>query len=121
MAHKVLVIDDEPLMVKSTCMALKFNGFETAGAPDGPAGLREVALHKPDVILLDIMMPDMDGWEVLSRLKADEGTKNIPVIIFTAREYSNGNAMAESRGAVDYVAKPFDLSDLMSIIRRQVQ
>ena len=117
MAYKVLVIDDEPLMVKSTCMALKFSGFEAVGAGNGPLGIEAAVKHNPDVILLDIMMPGMDGWEVLSHLKETESLCSIPVVIFTAREYSNGNTMAKERGAAGYLAKPFELTDLVAVIK----
>jgi DNA-binding response OmpR family regulator len=120
MAYKVLVIDDEPLMVKSTCMALKFNGFETLGAANGPLGLTAAQEHRPDVILLDIMMPDMDGWEVLSHLKENGSLCAIPVVIFTAREYSNGNTTAQERGAAGYLPKPFELTELVAVIKRHL-
>jgi DNA-binding response OmpR family regulator len=116
----VLVIDDEPLMVKSTCMALKFHGFEAMGAASGPLGLETAGRQRPQVILLDIMMPEMDGWQVLSLLKDDKSLCSIPVVIFTAREYSNGNTMAESRGAADYLAKPFELTELVSVVKRHL-
>ncbi|MBN1577112.1 MAG: response regulator [Chitinispirillaceae bacterium] len=118
MAIKVLVIDDEKLLVKSTCMALSFYGFEAKGALDGREGLAEAVNFGPRVILLDIMMPGMDGWEVLSRLKAEEATKKIPVIIFTAKEHPNGTALARSKGAVDYVPKPFEPEDLVAVLNK---
>ena len=88
MGKKVLVIDDEKMLVKSTCMALTFYGFETKGALDGEQGLQEAINFSPQIILLDIMMPGMDGWELLSRLRADEATNKIPVIVFTAKAVS---------------------------------
>jgi len=118
--HKVLVIDDEKLLVKSTCLALKYRGFETLGALDGKAGLTALETFHPDLILLDIMMPGLDGWEVLGQLKDKAETRNIPVIVFTAREYSNGQAMARERGAVDLVAKPFESDELATLIRGYV-
>ena len=114
---KVLIIDDEKLLVKTTALALKYRGFETKGASDGPEGLSTAGEFNPDVILLDIMMPGMDGWEVLSRLRAEEKMRTIPVIIFTAKEYSNGRAMARERGADDFVAKPFETDDLAELIK----
>ena len=111
-AAKVLIIDDEKLLVKSTCMALAHYGFEVKGALDGEEGLKAVREYKPDVILLDIMMPGMDGWQVLEKLKQNPDTKHIPVVIFTAREYSNGKALGLKNGAADYVAKPFEPQEL---------
>lgn len=118
MSAKILVIDDEKLLVKSTCMALTFYGFETKGVLDGEDGVKSAVDYKPDVILLDIMMPGMDGWQVLSALKAEEHTKAIPVIMFTAKEYSNGTTLAQSKGAVDYIAKPFEPDDMVETINK---
>jgi CheY-like chemotaxis protein len=120
MKKKVLVIDDEKLLVKSTCMALGHYGYEAKGVFDGMHGLQSAREDKPDVILLDIMMPGMDGWQVLESLKQTIGTQNIPVIIFTAREYADGKEMASQKGAADYVAKPFELADLAAVLDKQV-
>ena len=120
MAIKVLVVDDEKLLVKSTCMALSFYGFETKGALDGEEGLKEAVGFEPRIILLDIMMPGMDGWEVLKRLRMNEATKTIPVIIFTAKEHSNGTALARSKGAVDYVPKPFEPEQLVNVLNKYI-
>jgi DNA-binding response OmpR family regulator len=120
-AAKVLIIDDEKLLVKSTCMALAHYGFEFKGALNGEEGLLIALDYKPDVILLDIMMPGMDGWQVLEKLKENEETKHIPVVIFTAREYSNGKALAMKNGAADYVAKPFEPHELAAILEKQLK
>jgi DNA-binding response OmpR family regulator len=120
-AAKVLIIDDEKLLVKSTCMALAHYGFEVKGALDGEEGLKAVLEYKPDVILLDIMMPGMDGWQVLEKLKQNPDTKRIPVVIFTAREYSNGKALAIKNGAADYAAKPFEPKELVMILEKQLK
>ena len=114
--EKVLIIDDEKLIVKSTGMALKYFGYDTLEAFAGESGIAMAQQGKPDLILLDIMMPGMDGWEVLQRLKEEETTRNIPVIIFTAKEYSNGPALAKSMGASDYIAKPFEPDILHKLI-----
>ena len=119
-AAKVLIIDDEKLLVKSTCMALTHFGFEVKGALDGEEGLRAALEYKPDVILLDIMMPGMDGWQVLEKLKENGETKRIPEVIFTAREYSNGKALGLKNGAADYVAKPFEPQELAEILNKQL-
>jgi DNA-binding response OmpR family regulator len=118
MAVKVLVIDDEKLLVKSTCMALTFYGFETKGALDGEEGLIAAVQFAPKIILLDIMMPGMDGWQVLLKLRANEATQKIPVVIFTAKEHSNGTALARSKGAVDYITKPFETDELVAVLNK---
>ena len=101
-------------------MALSHYGFETRGALDGEQGLREAVNFSPRIILLDIMMPGMDGWEVLSRLQTYEATNRIPVIIFTAKEHSNGTALARSKGAVDYISKPFEPEQLVDVLNKYV-
>ncbi len=118
---KILVIDDEKLLVKSTVMVLGFLGYQSEGAIGGEAGLQKAVALIPDAILLDIMMPGMDGWEVLGRLRENEITKDIPVIIFTAKEYSDGKSYAESKGANDYIAKPFEPEDLSEVIARNLK
>lgn len=117
---KILVIDDEKLLVKSTCMALTYYDFSTENALGGNEGLAKAAECNPDLILLDIMMPGMDGWQVLVLLKENEATKDIPVIIFTAKEYSDGKSLAEKHGAVDFIAKPFELEDLVAILGKYI-
>lgn len=114
---RVLVIDDEKLMVKSTCRALEMYQFETIGALDGESGLKAAQSEKPDIILLDIMMPVVDGWHVLERLKRHEDTAHIPVIIFTAKEYSDGVKIAREHGAVDFITKPFDLDEIVEMLQ----
>ena len=113
---KVLIIDDEKLLVKSTKMALEAFGFETEGALTGREGIQKAEEFKPDAILLDIMMPEMDGWQVLALIKENSKIKDIPVIIFTAKEYSDGKLLAEKHGAVDFIAKPFELADLIEAV-----
>lgn len=115
---KILLIDDERLIVQSTCMALKFFGYEAFGAMNGESGLADAQAKKPDLILLDIMMPGIDGWEVLKKLKENGATKNIPVIILTAKEYFNGSAMAKQNGAQDLIAKPFEPEELNETIKK---
>ena len=115
-AKKILVIDDEKLLVRSTSLVLDHYGYNVRGALGGEEGLTAASEFGPDVILLDIMMPGMDGWQVLEKLKQNEITQNIPVIIFTAREYSNGKALALEKGAADFIAKPFEPMELAAII-----
>jgi CheY-like chemotaxis protein len=119
-AGKVLIIDDEKLLVKSTSMALVHYGYDIKGVLNGEEGLKAALEFAPDVILLDIMMPGMDGWQVLEKLKQNEITRHIPVVIFTAREYSNGKAMAVKNGATDFIAKPFEPQELAEILENQI-
>jgi len=116
MKIQVLVIDDERLLVKSTCLALNAHGFDTHGITDGEEGFKWAISKHPDIILLDIMMPGMDGWEILKKLKKHSTTSSIPVVIFTAKEYSNGNMYAKEKGADDFITKPFEIKELCDII-----
>ncbi len=114
---KVLVIDDEKLLLKSTCLALQQYGFDTRGALDGIEGLEAAATFQPDVILLDIMMPGMDGWQVLEKLKMLDECSNIPVIIFSAKEYFNGLEIALEHGADGFIPKPFNMQTLIRVLQ----
>jgi len=118
MAVKVLIVDDESLIVMSTQMVLESIGYEVAAALDGQEALEKAASESPDLILLDIMMPGMDGWETLERLKADPATSPIPVIVFTAREHSKGRQRSVEMGAVEYFRKPFEPDDLIELVEK---
>lgn len=113
---KILIIDDEQLIVLSTRYALEYFGYTALESYNGEEGLLKANTDQPDLILLDIMMPGMDGWEVLSRLKESESTQRIPVILFTAKEYYNGKQLANEKGAADFLPKPFDPENLHQLI-----
>jgi DNA-binding response OmpR family regulator len=115
---KVLIVDDEPLLVKSMCLVLKYKGFDVQGAGDGYEGINLAELFQPDFIILDLMMPGIDGWETLKRLSENDKTCHIPVIIFTAKEYANGTKVARQAGAVDMITKPVAPDILVSLLTR---
>jgi DNA-binding response OmpR family regulator len=117
---KVLVIDDEMLLLKSTCLALQHYGFNAEGALDGIEGIDAAVTFKPDIILLDIMMPGMDGWQVLNILKKHQDCSSIPVVIFSAKEYFNGLELALTHGAHDFVTKPFNIQTLIKVLKKHV-
>lgn len=118
MARRILVIDDEPLIVKSTCILLRHMGYGTLEAYSGEAGLESARRERPDLILLDLVMPGMDGWRVLEGLRADPSTAGIPVIIFTAKEYADYETVDCIRGARGHIRKPFEPEDLEEALRR---
>jgi len=94
-------------------------GFSVKGAAGGIEGLRMIRAERPDLVLLDLMMPDMDGWEVYQQMKADENTKNIPVIVVTAKAQSIDKVLGLHIAKVDdYLAKPFSPQDLLSSVER---
>jgi two-component system response regulator VicR len=110
---QILCIDDEPGVIELIGLILKPQNIQVKGANSGREGLEAMRQNPPDAVLLDIMMPEMDGWEVYRQMKADDILKNIPVIIVTARNSSFEEIIARERAGVnDYVTKPFVPNDL---------
>jgi DNA-binding response OmpR family regulator len=107
---KILIVEDEPHMVKIVQDRLAAKGYEIAVARDGEEALAQVKLERPDLILLDILMPKLDGFEVCKRLKADEKTRRIPVMILTAKTGLADENCGLELGVDAYIMKPFDLS-----------
>jgi len=113
---KILIIDDEQLILKTTALLLKCEGYIPLCASDGKQGLTMTLKEKPDMILLDIMMPEMDGWEVLSTLRSKKYNITIPVVIFTAVDFVASEKMAKEKGAKAILRKPFQLHQLKTVI-----
>ena len=115
----ILCVEDEPEMIDLMRLILGRRGFEVKGAAGGIEGLRMIREDIPDLVLLDLMMPDMDGWEVYQKMKADEATKHIPVIVVTAKAQSIDKVLGLHIAKVDdYLAKPFSPQDLLSSVER---
>jgi len=115
----ILCVEDEPEMIDLMRLILGRRGFEVKGAAGGIEGLRMIREDPPDLVLLDLMMPDMDGWEVYQQMKADEHTRNIPVIVVTAKAQSIDKVLGLHIAKVDdYLAKPFSPQDLLSSVER---
>lgn len=109
----VVYIEDEAEMIHLVTLILEREGFDVVGAVGGRNGLEAVREIRPDLVLLDLMMPDMDGWEVYSRLKSDEMLKSIPVIIITARSQRLDKTLALRVAKVNgYITKPFHAKEL---------
>ena len=116
---QILCIEDEPEMIDLIRLILGRRGFEVVGAAGGKEGLEKVRQQLPDLVLLDLMMPDMDGWEVYQQMKADEKTKDIPVIVVTAKAQSIDKVLGLHIAKVDdYIAKPFSPQDLMNSVEK---
>ena len=114
---RVLVIDDEAPIRLLCRVNLEAEGMEVLEASDGPSGLEMARNERPDVILLDVMMPALDGWRVAEQLLDDERTKDIPIIFLTARAEFRDRARGLDIGGVDYVTKPFNPLELASLVR----
>lgn len=120
-APSVLVVDDHRMVLLSTRLILSTSGFRVVLCERGDQVLASVLRERPDVILLDIMMPGVDGWETLSQIKADPRTAEIPVVVFTAREHLRGQRLARELGAAGYVQKPYDADRLCALLREHVK
>ncbi len=117
--RKVVCIEDEPEMIDLIRLILSRKGFELIGAVGGREGLETVRRVKPDLVLLDLMMPDMDGWEVYQQMKADEELKDIPVIVVTAKAQSIDKVLGLHIAKVDdYITKPFGPQELLESVYR---
>ena len=116
MSETILAVDDDIDILELIQMSLTAEGFDVITANDGTSGLEKARAHSPDLILLDLMMPVMDGFEVIGKLKADEQTRAIPVIMLTARAQTHERVQGLHAGADDYVTKPFDLDELTARI-----
>ncbi len=118
---KVLVVDDQPVNVQLLKRALEREGLTVIPAHTGQDALDLVQREHPDLILLDVMMPDMDGIEVCQRLQQDSRHKNIPVIFITARSSKEGRLAGLGVGAVDYITKPIDLDETIARVQTQLR
>ena len=112
----MLVIDDEETIRLLCRVNLAVSGIEVLEAEDGSAGLEMARKEQPDLILLDVMMPGLDGWEVARRLSADPATREIPVVFLTARAGQEDRVLGEQAGAVGYVVKPFDPVSIATVV-----
>ncbi|MEK8018477.1 MAG: response regulator, partial [Candidatus Parabeggiatoa sp.] len=119
--NRILIVDDNPQIRKMLQRHLKKKGYETFEAENGKMGLVEVEKAKPDLILLDVMMPEMNGFEVCQRLKQDAALKDIPVIFMTAKTETDDVIAGLELGAVDYVAKPFNHKELMTRVNTHLE
>lgn len=119
MKKSILCIEDEAEMIDLMRLILSRKGYNVRGASGGAEGLQMIRDEKPDLILLDLMMPDMDGWEVYQQIKAEESSKDIPVIIVTAKAQNIDRVLGLHIAKVnDYIAKPFTPQELLHSIEK---
>lgn len=121
MSEKILIIDNEPHILLLVGGRLKANGYEVITALSGEQGLKRAAGEKPDLILLDYVMPEMDGEEVLRRLQAIAATKTIPVIMLTADVKNVKTQDYKLRGAADCIFKPFPPEELLGKVKKSLE
>ncbi len=115
----VVCIEDEQEMIDLVQLILGRRGFTVEGANGGLEGLEKVQKRKPDLVLLDLMMPDMDGWEVYQRMKSDEELRDIPVIVITAKAQSIDKVLGLHIAKVDdYITKPFGPQELLESVEK---
>ena len=115
---RVLVVEDEPDLLDSLLRAVREDGYAADGAPDGEEGLYKAENYEYDAILLDIMLPGIDGWEVLRRLRKSRKT---PVLMLTARDAVRDRVKGLDTGADDYVVKPFDIEEVLARLRALIR
>ena len=113
----ILLVDDEKDLVSTIKMRLDHYGYDIIAAYDGQEALEKVRNKKPDLIILDLMLPKIDGYKVCSMLKLDEKYKDVPIIIFTARAQESDRKLALECGADDYIVKPFEPQILLDKIK----
>lgn len=113
---KILVIEDEPKVASLLQETLKLEGFQVKIAPDGEKGLELIARQQPDLVVLDVMLPGIDGWQVLEEIRSNPATTRLPVIVLTAKTESKSKIFGLKHGADDYITKPFDPLELAARI-----
>src|SRR5437763_4134930 len=118
---RILVADDDPAIVRLLQVNCKLEGYDVETAAHGEEALQKARDLQPALILLDVMMPGVDGWEVARRLKAEDSTKNIPVFFLSARAQEEDRRKGLELGVTDYVTEPFDPGELVALVQRCLQ
>ncbi len=115
---KILIVDDEKDIVETLSFMLQTKGYEIISAYDGEEGLKLAKEEAPDLIILDVMMPKINGYKICRLLKYDAKYKNIPIIMVTARSQDTDKLIGEETGADEYITKPFEFSDVLEVINK---
>ncbi len=118
MAKVILVVEDDPRQIRLIRDLLKVFGYKTIEATDGKQGVELAKSKKPDLILMDIMMPKMDGYTACREIKMDKATKAIPVVMLTSLDYKLNKELGKDVGAAEYITKPVDRQELLDVISR---
>ncbi|MBI3648135.1 MAG: response regulator [Actinobacteria bacterium] len=117
---RILLVDDDPVILRLLEVNFRIDGFEVDSASRGEEALEKAAANPPDAVVLDVMMPGLDGWEVCERLRANPSLAGIPVVFLSARVRDEDRTRGEALGIADYVSKPFDPTDLVELVRRHL-
>ena len=118
MAKVILIVEDDPKSLKLTRDILQASGYTTIEATDGKQGVESAKAKKPDLILMDIMMPVMDGYNACHAIKTDEATRKIPVVMLTAMGYELNKELAKRLNADGYITKPFTPQELLDVVNQ---
>ncbi len=115
---KILIVDDEPGLIDIVRVNLEWEGYRVLEAASGPEGLERAIEEQPDLVILDLMMPQMSGWDVLEEMQANPQTAGLPVIMLTVVADDESMAHGLEKGVVAYVTKPFVPADLIKVVKR---
>lgn len=118
---KILIVEDEFYLAETIKARLEYQGYEVLYAENGAEALKLLASTPVDLVLMDVMMPVMDGWEATRRIKADPKLKALPVIFLTARAQHEDHIKAHEVGGDDYLSKPFESEELLDIIKKWIE
>ncbi len=121
MTKKIFIVEDELDFLTTLKERLEFEGFVVVTAVDGEKALERIPEEKPDLILLDIMLPAMNGYQVCRRLKSNPETETIPVVVVTAKSQESDKFWAKETGADDYLTKPFEMEELLQKVQDNLQ
>ena len=117
----ILVVDDSPTMLSGTTKILATAGYDVIQAESGEIGIKKAASDNPDLILMDVVMPDLNGFQATRKLTSSDDTKHIPVIMLTTKDQETDKVWAQRQGASDYVVKPPDTKELLSKIEKLIK
>ena len=118
---RILIVDDEADLVSVLRIGLEIEGFEVISASDGEDGLRKAREERPDLVVLDLMLPKLDGYRVCRALKFDERYRGLPIVILSARSGEQDRRLAFDMGADAFVSKPYDMAALVKLIRARLR
>ncbi len=118
MVTKILVVEDDKNIAEAEKMILETGGYEVDIAADGDEGLKKVPYFDPDLIILDLMMPKVDGVEVCKKLRADARNKDLKIVMVTAKDTEKDEMIGMEIGADDYICKPFEMDELLHVVKQ---